>query len=292
MGIDAVALLRPRSRELLGRCLEQAELPPGSITPLEDGAALWSTFVRFPGTGRTTELRVLLREVFGADLPALHDDPRGLFLFPDVCEPRGRSYDAVLAELEGVGVWLPTEPIPEQEVEAWRSRISTSVEHLIALSTHGTPLPPEMAELERILSEKAGRLGELAREIGAGEGGELDVSSLVGRAAEALGADAAVAPELVPGCLLVRGPVAARPDLNGVESLEDGSCVLHTTRLATEPDAFALELGAHPEWTAGHDDERGVLLFDRAHIADVLGCRSYDAAVETLAGRSRWIRPG
>lgn len=41
-----------------------------------------------------------------------HTDPRGVFLYPDVAEPKSRSYERVIEEVgDTVGIWLrPTRP--------------------------------------------------------------------------------------------------------------------------------------------------------------------------------------
>src|SRR5689334_16015608 len=94
MGIDAVALLRiarlPAPKTSFG-----AEY----LVQHRGDASLLHTFVGFEGTA-LDEHALNVRRILGDALDA-HDDPRGLLIFPDVAEPRGRSYDAIVAELGG-----------------------------------------------------------------------------------------------------------------------------------------------------------------------------------------------
>ena len=114
MGIDAVALLRipnlvvPLDSFGLSRFVEQRA-----------DAALLNTMIRFEGTA-ADQHALYLRQTLGDALDA-HDDPRGVFFFPDVCEPRGQSYDAIVRELASVGVWAPlvtADHIPSQYTSA------------------------------------------------------------------------------------------------------------------------------------------------------------------------------
>jgi hypothetical protein len=100
MSIDAMALLRIKKLELprasRGFALGVAHRGDASVV---------STFVRYDATAGD-ELALALRQRLGDALDA-HDDPRGILLFPDVCEFRGRSYDAIVREVEAAGCWAP-----------------------------------------------------------------------------------------------------------------------------------------------------------------------------------------
>src|SRR6188472_2383797 len=98
MSIDAMALLR----------IKKLKLPPTapgfalSVAHRGD-ASVVSTFVGYDATAGD-ELVLALRQRLGDALDA-HDDPRGILLFPDVCEFRGKSYDAIVREVEEAGCW-------------------------------------------------------------------------------------------------------------------------------------------------------------------------------------------
>jgi hypothetical protein len=94
MGIDAVALLRGSGHALSPRL---------HVRTLQD-AVLVSTGMRFGGA--PDELGLALRAAVGDALDG-HDDPRGVFVLPDVAEPRARTYEGVIAEIGEAGEWVP-----------------------------------------------------------------------------------------------------------------------------------------------------------------------------------------
>jgi hypothetical protein len=100
MGLDAVALLRIR------------RLPaPVSAQGIEHlvehrrDATLLHTLNRFHGTA-ADEHALALRQLLGAQLDA-HDDPRGILFFADACEPSGKTYDEIVAQVGSAGTWAP-----------------------------------------------------------------------------------------------------------------------------------------------------------------------------------------
>jgi hypothetical protein len=42
-----------------------------------------------------------------------------VLVFPDVADPLSQTYDEVVGEIGDAGVWLPVDPIPEAELEAF-----------------------------------------------------------------------------------------------------------------------------------------------------------------------------
>jgi hypothetical protein len=100
VGIDAVALLRI-ARLKAPRTRFGAELP---VQHRKD-ATLLHTLDRFDGVG-ADERAWSLRQLLGPELDR-HDDPRGILVFPDLCEPKARSYEALVAEIADAGVWAP-----------------------------------------------------------------------------------------------------------------------------------------------------------------------------------------
>ncbi len=94
MGIDAVALLRGRD----------LPLPSGLLVKTLDDGVLFFTHASFRSDPET--LAVALRGKLGAALDA-HVDPRGVFVLPDVAQPRSRSYEGVIDEIGEAGQWIP-----------------------------------------------------------------------------------------------------------------------------------------------------------------------------------------
>jgi len=100
MGIDAMALLRiPNLKP------PKSELGTTYLVYHRGDCSMLYTMNRFHGTA-PDEHALALRQILGDALDA-HDDPRGIYFFPDVCEPRSQSYGAILDELGDVGVWAP-----------------------------------------------------------------------------------------------------------------------------------------------------------------------------------------
>jgi hypothetical protein len=106
MGVDAIALLRPR--RTLPKALQRRS------TFLKDGAALYRTLHRFGWfEAEPSEARDALE-----DLAGVHDDERGLFLFPDVCEPSARTYAKIIEEIGDAGVWLALDQSAAERAQA------------------------------------------------------------------------------------------------------------------------------------------------------------------------------
>ncbi len=96
MSIDSVVLFRIAKLGSCGTTLRVRHRGDASLVHTFD------KFERAAAEGQVTALRQLL----GSALEA-HDDSRGVFAFPDVCEPKTRKYEAIVDELCGVGVWVP-----------------------------------------------------------------------------------------------------------------------------------------------------------------------------------------
>jgi len=108
---DAIAVFHPADPSKLVPFLdlddENEESEGLYAEALEDGTYLVHTFQPFEAfTGSPDEARSWL-EQFGDALPFVHDDPRGLLFYPDTREPEATTYDAVVAELAGEGVFVP-----------------------------------------------------------------------------------------------------------------------------------------------------------------------------------------
>lgn len=94
MSIDALALLKGHD----------LPLPSGLLLRTLDDGVLVYTHQRFGGD--LEELGTTLRHLLGAALDT-HDDPRGVFIIPDVADPKAQSYDGVIEEIGEAGEWAP-----------------------------------------------------------------------------------------------------------------------------------------------------------------------------------------
>ncbi len=115
MGIDAVALLRISRPTALALRKDGVDL-----SLLSDGAKV-SSFFRFDEIEVDPVGAVLWMHNTLGDALDEHDDPRGVFLYPDVCEPRGRRYANIVAEVADAGVWVQP-AMPDQEAIEQRDR--------------------------------------------------------------------------------------------------------------------------------------------------------------------------
>ncbi len=94
MSIDALALLKGHD----------LPLPSGLVLRTLDDGVLVTTHLRFGGD--LEELGLALRQLVGDALDQ-HDDARGVFVIPDVAEPKAQSYDAMIEEIGEAGEWAP-----------------------------------------------------------------------------------------------------------------------------------------------------------------------------------------
>lgn len=121
MGTDSYVVLRVRDRAILRQALDAQSLPP-LLRPLGDDAVAMFTGLRFHDTDLAYGIRCWLHDLFAERLPELHDDARGVFVYPDICAPRAKTYDGVLAELAEVGRFVvPTPPTKAEEEERIQS---------------------------------------------------------------------------------------------------------------------------------------------------------------------------
>lgn len=146
MGIDAYVLLKVRDRAVLkealqayaeadrlswterGREADYEKLradgydPSPLIRPLEDGSAALFTCLSFHDEEMELSVRSWLAAYFGDAIARIHDDPRGVFVYPDVCDPRAKTYDGIIAEIGEAGRFIdPSAPTAEEQAERERA---------------------------------------------------------------------------------------------------------------------------------------------------------------------------
>ncbi|MFT3769572.1 MAG: hypothetical protein QM820_29400 [Minicystis sp.] len=185
MGIDAVALLRGIDHTL----------PPNlHVRKLED-ALLVSTGVRFGGA--PDELGLGVRAALGEALDA-HQDARGVFVIPDVAEPRAKTYDGVIAEIGEAGEWAPIVAaghVPERFAGAPADSFAGLVGQMMTALGEGT-----LAEMQRAMA--TGDLAALERvqhKLVSALGGEEQIEALGRKIAAAAEAESSARPDPLAG---------------------------------------------------------------------------------------------
>jgi hypothetical protein len=90
--------------------------PKPLLRPLADGAVSIFTGLRFHDRDMEYSIRGWLHGYLGDALPRIHDDPRGVFVSPDVCEPRAKTYEGIIEELKDAGRFIdPSPPTAAEE---------------------------------------------------------------------------------------------------------------------------------------------------------------------------------
>lgn len=285
MSVDAVLLLRVNSKALLRDRMERLGLPVSCLRPLDDGSALLSSMVAFGATATDPfDLRAFLRTAFGDDLSLIHDDPRGVFVFPDAIEPSAQSYDAVIDAVGAAGLWVPAEPLSPAEMLTRLSKLEAEVDAYVA--EHGNRVDSTPSSDRPETEPPRSIPGVTAAPRAVTDLGSLDkmVADLMQR----------VGGEMVLACVLVAGRAlpSPLPHASAVHTLADGSHVIETTSLITGTEMIALSLGGEwSAWLEGHDDPRGVLVFPHHALAEVLVAESYASATERAGAEASWVRP-
>ena len=164
MGIDAVALLRGT---------EHAIPPHRHVRKLADGLMI-HTGVRFGAA--PDELGGALRAVLGDALDA-HADPRGVFVLPDVAEPRAPTYEGVIAEIGEAGEWVPIVAaghVPARFADAPEGSMEQIVGQVMAALGGGV-----LEEMQRALaSGDMAAMAAMQEKLVAAFGGEENIESL------------------------------------------------------------------------------------------------------------------
>lgn len=82
---------------------------------LDDGAALHRTCTSYVAAAVDGLAARAWLARFGEDLEAMHEDPRGILFFPEVLRIAARTYEGVVAEVGGAGVWIARRAISFDE---------------------------------------------------------------------------------------------------------------------------------------------------------------------------------
>lgn len=303
MPADALVLLRPKNPTLLEPYLdidgdegdddESDESDKPYAERLADGAFLVHTFQPFAVfQGDPDEGRVWL-EVLGDVLDAAHDDPRGVFFFPDEPAVEGDTYDAVVAEVEAArrGVWVPKALLSNAERASRNAALSRDLEEakrMVAALT-GAEMTDEDAQRAVAMAKGlSSGPSELATPFGAAKLLEDVQKQLMG----AMGL--ASRPNEDTVVLLLRRTTELAVDEDEVVDaylLEDGSVALETFVPLASRDDLAAELrGPRAAWIAEHDDPRGVPTFSSAHLESLEDVGAYEAVLEALGDEVTFLR--
>jgi hypothetical protein len=309
MSVDSVALFRPKDPAALRPYLdldEDSEESNGLYAEaLDDGSVLVHTFQSHAAfLASAIEGRAWLTQ-FGADLPRVHDDPRGVLFFPDVCEPSGRTYDAVVAEIASAGVWIPAVVLTAKEAREREQSLLAEGDEDEEFPGDDEPSPLAMQGLPGMAQQLLASMG-----LGSGDG-PVDMGSVIASLQKQLmgalggpeGAFGFAASGLDPDAfdtvvVLVKrtSPLVLVEemdhDVNDVTTLADGTAVIHTTSAAMARDRVALGLAEeHAAWVAEHDDARGIPSFGAVHLDAIRGAATYEAALATLGEAVVFLQP-
>lgn len=303
MPADALVLLRPKNPTLLEPYLDidddegddegedESDLPYAER--LADGAFLVHTFQPFAVfQGDPDEGRVWL-EAFAEVLDGAHDDPRGVFFFPDEPAIEADTYDEIVAEVEAArrGLWIPKALLTAAERAARNATLSRDLEEakrMVAALT-GTEMTDEDAQravaMAKGLSSGA---PELATPFGAAKLLEDVQKQLMG----AMGLVSRPSEDTV--VVLVKRKTELEVDEDEVVDaylLEDGSVALETFVPLASRDDLAAELrGPRAAWIEEHEDPRGVPTFSSVHLESLEDVGQYEAVLEVLGDEVTFLR--
>jgi len=128
-------------------------------------ASIVSTLTRFDARA-PDEFALALCQMLGSALDA-HDDPRGILVFPEVCEFRGRKYDTIVNEVTGAGFWAPKVAaghVPTRYTKAAPLTHDSLVNEMIERMGRDAALEFDMIAQVNELSAAASGLPELVEE--------------------------------------------------------------------------------------------------------------------------------
>lgn len=262
MGIDAIALLRPKKKSLLRR---HSEL----LVPLEGGGVLFRTLMRYRDFEAEPETaRAFLESELGCPLEEVQDDARGVLVFSDVAEPRATTYDDVVEEIGEDGFWVPLDGS-----RSARARAMAATKKSKRGEPRRNPFAPFVGMKEPPTDAPAF----------SGDVAELE---------QLAGAFVRIGPGTEVWCLLVRRrtPLPSLAGMaRGTAILADKSTAIHGKYMETLDDVSTRLANEYAPWIAEHDDPRGVPVFRYGAFHHVEAASSYADAVTRLGDQLRWL---
>lgn len=255
MGIDAVVLLRPKNKKLLRKHAK-------ALTPLDDGTVLFSTYMRYAAfEAEPEQARRYLEAELGAPLAKVQDDSRGALVFPDISEPRAKTYAGIIDEVEDGAFWLPLDGSADAGAHA---------AHVAA---------KREAAAEKLAGQQGSFLAAvenlMARDV---PPDAPDAAALLARLGELAGSFVKLRPDTHVWCVLVKRKKAiAKSALEGatndVHVLPDKSTAIYGTNYE-DLDSLAWRLAdQYTAWTSEHEDKRGIPAFGSDAFARVRRAR-------------------
>ncbi|MBI2396010.1 MAG: hypothetical protein HYV09_40985 [Deltaproteobacteria bacterium] len=176
MGIDAIALLKGNDLPLPERLRAQKL----------DDATLVHTGVAF---GSDLEMLAYGVRTSVGDALYRHDDPRGVFVLPDVVAPKAKTYDDVIAEVGEAGEWVQLPAAGEVPV-ALTGAAAGSFEAMMGQAMQALG-GENLAEIQRaIASGDYAAMARLQQKMAAALGGEDALEALATQLVGAIGASA------------------------------------------------------------------------------------------------------
>lgn len=318
MGIDAYVHLRIKNRERFRKAVEAEDRLP-LFRPHEDGSASVFTCIRFEDSDSDLAIRCWLRDLFGDALAEIHDDPRGVFVTPDVAEPKAKTYEGIIEEIGEGGRWIDPTPPTEEEVAARERECDELVSGFAVLRAAAEKGDRELEDALKNVPEHVRESWEEQR--AAGErleramttGGGLDLSAfmppeairafeeLAGGAVAALMAQAAEDPRGSGRISAIVPPIVWRlfeeePRRGGIEVeeqvvLPDGSAIVVTSRLGDDDELMATTLGDLLEREGIDRAALGELPFFRESLVpEIADARDLASAAKRLGDRAQRIR--
>jgi len=161
MGADTTdVLLRVRDEAALREELAAPDDPERHLLVryLTDGNVSVFTGHRFDDTDADFTIRCWLWTQFGVALADIHDDPRGVFVYPGDSRPEASTYEGIVEELAAVGRFVDTARPTEEE----RSERERAISELIQEARKSQPVPREPAPSQPPLEGFSSVLSELA----------------------------------------------------------------------------------------------------------------------------------
>jgi hypothetical protein len=156
MSVDALALLKIRGLVI------PSDIPGAGLPVAHHGdASVISTFINVDSLA-PDEFALTLRNLLGPLLDA-HDDPRGILIFPDLSPFRGKSYRAIVKQVEAAGFWAPkvdADHVPARYTQAQSGTHDELVARMIEQMGRAAALDYDLVAQVHAISELTGTPSE------------------------------------------------------------------------------------------------------------------------------------